>query len=80
MNINSVFLVGFFTLGMNSLGLAQVPSDPPAWGLELRHQVPIQEGSKNYHRVTTRGTMGSQENGFGDLRCVGFSSLPQCCS
>jgi len=54
MNIHTVFLVGFVTLGMSSLGLAQVPSNPPAWTLELRHQVPIQEGATNYHRVTNR--------------------------
>ena len=54
MNIKTVFLVSFVTLGMNSLGLAQVPSDPPSWALELRHQVPTQEGSTNYHRVTNR--------------------------
>jgi len=54
MNIHTVFLVGFVTLGLSSLGLAQVPSNPPAWTLELRHQVPIQEGATNYHRVTNR--------------------------
>ncbi|MFM7976799.1 MAG: hypothetical protein ACKO8U_17155, partial [Pirellula sp.] len=54
MNINTVFLVGFVTLGMSLLGLAQVPSNPPAWALDLRHQVPVQEGSSNYHRVTNR--------------------------
>ncbi len=54
MNIKTVFLFSFVTLGMNSLGLAQVPSDPPSWALELRHQVPTQEGSTNYHRVTNR--------------------------
>jgi len=54
MNIHTVFLVGFVTLGLSSIGLAQVPSNPPTWTLELRHQVPIQEGATNYHRVTNR--------------------------
>jgi len=54
MNIHTVFLVGFVTLGLSSFGLAQVPSNPPTWTLELRHQVPIQEGATNYHRVTNR--------------------------
>lgn len=54
MNIHTVFLVGFVTLGLSSFGLAQVPSNPPTWTLELRHQVPIQDGATNYHRVTNR--------------------------
>jgi nicotinamidase-related amidase/type 1 glutamine amidotransferase len=54
MNIKTVFLAGLIALNSLAIGFAQVPGDRSPLALELRHQVPIEEGSKNYHRILNR--------------------------